>query len=187
MRLARHNYSKFHLGSFEDISLDYFTSQSDLRVFQNGFDFIYERAAFQFYGIDRVSQIGCVANLLKEGGLMIFLEKLSHENSEEYEKRELIKDRQYKSLYFSDEEIEWKRANMLKAMENKGQVDFETLLDAIAKYFKFAYLVWNSTNFYEIVASNNEVVIEKFISLLKKPYIPEHFCFEKLVVYNLLA
>jgi hypothetical protein len=184
-RLSRHNFSKFHVGSFMDITFDYLASQPDLQIFQNGFDFIYERAAFQFYSSDRISQIGSVARLLKENGLMICLEKLSHLDSEEYKKRELVKDKLYKSIYFSDEEIEWKRLNMLKDMEKHGQVHFGTLVDALSRHFKFAYLVWNSTNFYEFVASNNEFVIEKFMALLTTPYIPPPFCFEKQVTRRL--
>ena len=105
-RLTRYNYSNFHVGSFEDITSDYIASQANLHLFKNGFDFIYEKAAFQFYGRDRVNQVKHVSDLLKDTGLVIFLEKIMHADLEKYQQRELIKDQQYKSLYFSKEEIE---------------------------------------------------------------------------------
>lgn len=76
---------------------------------------------------------------------------------------------------------------MLQDMEKYGQVNFETLVNAINKQFKFVYLVWNSTNFYEFIASNNQSTIEDFVSLLKEPYIPLGFCFENPVTRKLFG
>jgi hypothetical protein len=177
-KFSRHNYSKFYLGSFVDITPEYLASQSDLHHFKDGFDFIFEQMAFQFYGPERKEQIGYVARLLKEDGLMCFLQKLNQPDVIEYKKREMLKDVQYKSQYFSHEEIEWKRLSMLEDME-QGQVDFDTLVNAIKQYFKYIYLIWNSANFYGFVASNNQSNINKFIELLPTPYIPASFCFEK--------
>lgn len=179
-QLSRHNYSKFHLGSFVDITDEFIKSQPELHLFQNKFDVIHENATFQFYGPEREEQIAYLCRMLKKDGLMLFLEKLDRSDVMEYKKREDIKDKYFKSKYFSDREIKWKRSNMLEEME-KGQVTLDVLVKAINAHFKYIYLVWNSTNFYKLVASNNESSIETFVSLLVPQYVLKPFCFEEVV------
>jgi hypothetical protein len=183
-QLVSHNYSEFHRGCFVEITPEYLASQTNLQQFADGFDVIHENATFQFFGSEREGQIGYVFRLLKENGLMIFLEKLNQADINDYNNRETIKDKLFKSNYFADDEIGWKRSNMLEDM-NRGQVDYDRLVSAIGKYFKYIYLIWNSTNFYEFVASNDERRISQFISLLAEPYIPQPFCFEKPIVKRL--
>jgi len=84
--------------------------------FSEGFDFIYEMAAFQFYSKDRASQISHIKQFLKPSGLVFFLEKLNHPDQDEYNLRERIKDEEFKTRYFSEEEIHWKRQQMLEQM-----------------------------------------------------------------------
>jgi acyl-CoA synthetase (AMP-forming)/AMP-acid ligase II len=153
-------------------------SEPDYRAFAGGVDYLYETAAFQFYGTDRDRQIGHVAKLLKPEGLGFFLEKLNHPNAEEYERREQAKDERHKSFYFTPEEIAWKKQQMLAQMEN-GQVDFETLVASLGRHFQHVYLLWNSTNFYEFVASNDRDTLERFVALIGPPVIPDEFCFDK--------
>lgn len=173
-----HDYSSFYLGPFVDITLDFLASQPNLSPFQDGFDCVYESTAFQFYGPNRQEQIGYMKQLLKEDGLMIFLEKLRHPDNQEYQERERLKDDRYKSRYFSPEEISWKQSSMLDEMI-LGQADLNHLLQAIRSHFDYAYLIWNSANFYELVASNSAEKIRKFINFLPEAYIPEEFCFEQ--------
>ncbi|MBP0019993.1 MAG: class I SAM-dependent methyltransferase [Cyanobacteria bacterium SBLK] len=176
-QLCNHNYSKFHHGSFIEITPEYITSHTDLGFFRNGFNVIYENAAFQFYGSEREDIIDYVARLLQENGLMIFLEKLKHSDELEYRQREKIKDDLFKKKFFSDCDIAEKRLDILEVMEY-GQVDIESLIYAIKQNFKYVYLVWNSTNFYEFVASNNERMVSEFLNLLPPPYLPSPFCVE---------
>ena len=183
-RLCNHEYSKFHHGSFINLTPEYITSQPDLSFLDNGFNIIYENATFQFYGSERDDLIDYVARLLKKDSLIFFLEKLIHPDKSEYRKREKIKDDQYKANYFSDSEIEEKRVGMVEVME-RGQVDLESLTNAIKKHFKYVYLIWNSANFYEFVASNNELIVSKFIELLPPIYVPSPFCAESNLPRNL--
>lgn len=178
-------YSKFYLGSFVDITPEYIASQPDLEIYKDGFDFIHASITFQVYSSNRVEQIGYIKRLLKKDGLMIIMEKLKHPNPKTYEKFEKIKDEQFKSHYYLSEEIEWKESTFLQQCINVGQVDFNTCVTAIKKYFKYVYLIWNSGNFYEFVASNNKVIIDKFISLLVVPYIPSQFKLESNIIRNL--
>ncbi|ADO73038.1 class I adenylate-forming enzyme family protein [Stigmatella aurantiaca] len=180
-KFANPHLSKFISASCLQVDANSLVGHPDYGVFAQGVDYLYETAAFQFYGTDRDRQIGHVAKLLKPDGLGFFLEKLNHPDAEEYERRERAKDEKHKSFYFTPEEIAWKKQQMLAQMEN-GQVDFETLVASLGRHFQHVYLLWNSTNFYEFVASNDRDVIERFVALLGQPFIPEEFCFDKPVV-----
>jgi hypothetical protein len=176
-RLCSHEYSKFYLGSFIDVTPYLIASRPDFVYFQDGFDIIYENTTFQFYGRDRVAQIGHVSQLLKKNGIVFFLEKLHLPDMAEYEKREELKDNHFKSTFFSENEIVWKKEKMLSDME-RCQVTFDELIFAISQHFKYIYLIWNSANFYELAASNSDTTIEKFCLLLLRPFVPEIFRFE---------
>ncbi|MEM9540683.1 MAG: class I SAM-dependent methyltransferase [Cyanobacteria bacterium P01_E01_bin.42] len=176
-QLCNHNYSRFHHGSFIEITPEYITSHVDLDLFRDGFNIIYENATFQFYGPEREDIIEYVARLLQEKGLMIFLEKLRCPDEREYKDREKIKDDLFKKKFFSDRDIAEKRLGILEVMES-GQVDIESLVSAIEQNFKYVYLIWNSTNFYEFVASNNKTMVSEFLRLLPPPYLPSPFCVE---------
>ena len=56
-RLCRHDYSKFHLGSFIDLTPEYIASQPEFYIFRDGFDIIHENMMFQFYGPEREEQV----------------------------------------------------------------------------------------------------------------------------------
>lgn len=184
-RSCRSKNSLFHLGPFFDITPEYIKSEERLSMFKDGFDFIQENTTFQFFGKNRKDYIAYVCRCLKEDGLFFATEKLSHENKIEYLKREEIKNNLFKSKYFSIEEIESKKASILSEME-KGQVCLDELVNATAILFKHIYLLWNSTNFYEIVASNNDEKIRAFLELLVEPYVPSPFCFETPMVRKLI-
>lgn len=185
-KFADHRLSQFIGKSCLEVDASVLASQPDYRAFAEGVDYLYETAAFQFYGTDRDRQIGHVAKLLKPNGLGFFLEKLNHPDAEEYERREQAKDERHKSLYFTPEEIAWKKQQMLAQMEN-GQVDFETLVASLGRHFQHVYLLWNSTNFYEFVASNDRDTLERFVALIGPPVIPEEFCFDKPAMRKVLG
>jgi hypothetical protein len=179
-RLLNHDYSKFHLGPHIDITPEYISSEPELELFKDGFDIIHASMTFQFYHTYRDTQYFYLKRLLKEGGLALFKEKLFLPNKEEYQRREEIKDRLFKTLYFSSEEINTKRSAILdKGVGlSVGQLDFYTLVSAMKRHFKFVYLIWNSTNFYGFAASDSELTVSKFIELLPPAYVPSPFCAE---------
>ncbi|KVO25484.1 hypothetical protein [Burkholderia ubonensis] len=146
-------------------------------LFDDGFDWLYEMAAFQFYTKDRVNQIAHVKRFLKPDGLAFFLEKLNQPDINEYDRREHVKDDLFKSQYFTPEEIAWKRHQMLEQMEN-GQTTFDAFVTALHQHFEHVYLLWNSTNFYEFVASNAQDTIERFVAELGPINQPSVYCFE---------
>ncbi|WP_434600731.1 class I SAM-dependent methyltransferase [Pseudomonas sp. Z4-7] len=175
-RYADPALSRFYPQSVFKVTPD-LLQQPEYRLFSQGFDFIYEMAAFQFYSRDRDRQIAHIQQFLKPGGLVFFLEKLNHPDPEEYLRRERVKDEQFKTRYFSEEEIHWKRQQMLEQMQN-GQVTFEELAGALCARFKCVHLLWNSSNFCEFVASDDPQQIERLVRLLGPVVQPADFCFE---------
>ncbi|KIH83120.1 hypothetical protein [Pseudomonas batumici] len=171
----------FHSGSFLQVSREIVAQALDSQGLFRGVDYLYEMAAFQFYGRNRDEHLRGVSSFLREDGLAFFLEKLNQPEIDEYHRRERVKDEQHKSHYFSEEEIAWKKNAMLSQMKN-GQILFSDFVEAASRYFSHVYLIWNGTNFYEFVASNNERSITQFIELLGQPIIPNGFCFEHPVV-----
>jgi SAM-dependent methyltransferase len=175
--LCRHPFSYFYLGYFCDITPQLIRTLPNSNVFADGFDVIYENVTFQFYDKDRLEQIAHLKKVMKDDGILICLEKLHQIDASEYEKREQVKDERYKSLYFSTTELIWKRSKILSDMK-EFQVDYETLISSLKQHFSYVYLLWNSSNFYEMAASNNLQKINDFLSFLPLPFIPKEFNFE---------
>jgi hypothetical protein len=138
------------------------------------------------YGKKRVDQIAYTKRLLKKDGLFFMMEKILHPDHKEYMRREKLKDHTFKNNYFTQEQIKHKKANILQDMKS-GQVSLDELISGIKNNFKYAWVIWNSLNFYELVASDNLKKLETFISLLDHPYVPEEFvCETSLVMQRIL-
>ncbi len=176
-----HTYSLFHKGPFVDITPEYLSTQYQNTHLSGGFDVIVENTTFQLYGANRNEQIAYVSRVLKNDGLIFFQEKMLYPDTDEYERRENIKDRFFKPTYFTTSEVSEKKRIILSEME-KGQVSLETFSKALKQHFNFAYIIWNSTNFYEIVASNSKLTIDTFLQNLSEPFVPESFACESPMV-----
>ncbi|MBT9316469.1 hypothetical protein [Leptothoe spongobia] len=184
-RLCQHKYSDMHIGPFVDITPEYLSERNDRPYLKHGFDAIYENTTFQMYNPDRKAQIAYVKRVLKDDGVMIFCEKLMHPIRHEYDRRETIKDSLFKAHYFSNAEIEQKSSQILEEME-KCQVTLDELVNSIKSHFKYAYMIWNSTNFYEVIASNDKANLHDFIAFLDGYYVPAPFLCEDNIVRPLL-
>ncbi|MCG7625100.1 hypothetical protein [Epibacterium sp. Ofav1-8] len=146
--------------------------------FEDGFDLIYETAALQFYGPERTRQLAHVASHLASDGVAIFLEKMNHDDPMEYQRRETAKDMNFKTRYFSIEEIEWKTRNFLHDMV-RGQVTLQQFATAAQNHFAHTRVIWHSTNFYEVAASNDLVALETFCGRLGPMAIESDFVFDQ--------
>lgn len=184
-KLCLHKHSDIHIGPFVDITPEYLIDRRDRPYFRNGFDIIYENTTFQMYSKKRSDQIAYVRRVLKKDGLMVFLEKLNHDDPIEYTRREQIKD-SFKTQYFTPDQIEEKNKSILLEME-KHQVSLKELTEAINLHFSHAYLIWNSANFYEIIASDNFYSLRDFIHLIDKPYVPMPYSCETNMVRRLFG
>jgi hypothetical protein len=178
-----HPYSYFYHGVFVDICPEFLVKQTYHDAFKNKFDIIWENTTFQMYGNNRLEQLTFLNQSLKEDGLIILLEKMNAKNSDEYNLMEIYKD-DFKSKFFDKNQIAKKKETILNTMED-GQVTKEELSNAASKVFKYGYIIWNSTNFYEFVFSNSKSRIEKFISYLPDAYVPQELIIEDSMVNTL--
>lgn len=174
-KLCRHDFSAFHLGPFVDITPELLSKQ--YQRFASGIDVIWENTTFQMYGTYRDEQVAYVKRILKEGGLMIFFEKMNQPSPHEYWRREAIKDDVFKTYYFSAEDIVAKRVEIVSEM-GEGQVTLDDFTSVLKQHFTCAELIWNSGNFYEIVASDSSENLECFLKYLKEPFVPAQFSHE---------
>ncbi len=164
----------FFSGPYFDISPDLFRIKPELEIFKDGFDIIFEDTCFQMHATNRKEQIAWVCQNLRDDGLFLAWEKCSLEENEEYQRREYLKDTLFKSRYFTVDQIKEKGNTILNRMET-GQVSLKKLVEDISFTFKHAAVIWNSGNFYTIVAANQANRIEQFCNYLAPPYIPENF------------
>lgn len=183
---CQHPWSSIHTGPFVDITPAYLTQQTHCAHCQQGFDVIYENTTFQMYSPNRSGQIAYVKRVLKADGLMIFCEKIMHPDRAEYERREAIKDQGFKATYLTQAAIGEKASQILGEME-RCQVTMAGLTAAIKEHFTYAYIIWNSTNFYEIAASNSWETLQVFVDSLGDGYVPEPFLGEDRLIQPLLG
>jgi len=172
-------HAKFFVGPFCDVDYTLFNSNSEYYDFKNGFDIIVEDTTFQMYSNNRYEQISFVKDKLVDDGIFIFVEKFRNKSAEEYMKREKQKDKLFKSRYFSPEQIELKKRDVLSVMNN-FEVSLLDFCKSLKRIFKNAVIVWNSGNFYTILASNSQESLTELISNLIPPCIPSIFCYEQL-------
>jgi hypothetical protein len=164
----------FFVGSFFDLSPEVLRTRSELRRFAQGFDIILEDTSFQMFAPNRKEQVAWLRRNLREDGIVLFWEKCSMADVGEYQRREEIKDEQFKARYFSSHQIAHKKSTILHRMED-GQVPLEKLVEGISFSFQHAVTLWNSGNFYVVAASNDPAKLQNFCSYLLRPYIPSQF------------
>lgn len=174
-RLNRSLNAHFHLGCFADVTPEFLATT--LPQFKGGFDFVWENTTFQMYGNHRHEQIAYMKRILKDSGVILFLEKLKHPDDVEYRKREQIKDEVFKSRYFCRGAIAEKQALILQTME-AGQCDVDEFISVAESCFKNVALIWNSSNFYHIAASDDLGSFTKFIDSLEPAFVPAEFTHE---------
>lgn len=132
------------------------------------FDIIHEAMVFQFISNARNAQVQRMKQLLKPDGVIILEEKLAN-RGDVYRINEEKKDR-YKSQYYTPEEMEKKRQEVLQAGGDKVegmtqlQVSAWELEEALAKNFQHVAQFWDSGNFKGYVASNNREALDRLLS-----------------------
>lgn len=172
--LNSHPYSFFHCGSFVDITPEFLAQDAPHAAFRDHFDVIWENTTFQMYGRDRTDQIAYLKRVLKDGGLMLFFEKMNGADEAQYASGEHLKDSWFKSRYFTASDLALKRAEILQQME-LCQVTLDEFVESAKVHFTSGALIWNCGNFYELVASDSPELLESFLAALPEPYVPAEF------------
>ena len=114
-------------------------------------------------------------------GLFICLEKCTHEDADEYLRRENQKDLKFKTRFYSRPQLIEKEETIIKTMQY-GQVTVSRLNSAIKESLKHTKLIWNSCNFYIIAASNDPGKLEFLMTLLGPTCIQSEFEYENIPV-----
>ncbi|SDH57156.1 hypothetical protein SAMN05216588_105264 [Pseudomonas flavescens] len=146
----------------------------------NGFDVIYETAAFQFYGPDRKRQIEIAQKVLKQDGILLLLGKTLRSEPERFDKDEARKDELHKAKYFTQEEILWKQQQMLQSMHH-GLVPINSLIHEAFIALRNVYVMWNGGNFFELAACRDAGRLRKFVELLGPIRLSEGFVLDRRV------
>lgn len=170
-------HADFFLGPFHRLTKGFLGADSRLAKFAAGFDVVLEDTTFQMYSPNRAKQIEFVAQHLKEGGILLLLEKFRTEDVNDYERREYQKDFGFKARYFPADEIERKAKLVLKTMFN-NEVTLAEMSRAVGACFKHCVITWNSGNFYGLAASNSEENLMLYLSHLVTPAIPHEYVYE---------
>lgn len=124
---------------------------------------VYEGMGFQFFSATREQEIAEVKSMMDENGMFVTMEKLKNPD---YKKREILKD-EYKSQFFSQEEMAQKAATVLTKSEESsvGMMDYQydrlEYEKVLAKNFKYVIQFYSSGNFSGYLASDNRDVIQK--------------------------
>ena len=171
--------SSFHHGPFFELDNERYAKDENLQPFRDGYDVLLEDTTFQMYGRDRENQTAFIAPRVKQNGVLVQVQKLTHPDPEVYLERERQKDGMFKPRFFSAKQIVQKQRGILDTMVD-FQVDLETSRAALQSFFQYSVITWNSGNFYTIVSSNCLNSIREFGISMLKPAIPNEFCHERL-------
>lgn len=172
-----HSNSYFHLGSWVDVTPYYLANEGHHPAFIGKFDIIWENTTFQMYGRNRAEQMSYIKRVLKPDGVVIFLEKFVSPDRHRYARAEKLKDASFKSQYFSSAAIASKNKSILSVMEG-AQVTIDEFVEAGQAIFNHGACIWNSGNFFQMVASDSDAAMESLLSLLPAPYVPAEYVFE---------
>lgn len=172
-------HATFFHGPFHHLTKDLLHSRQDLARFSSGFDIIFEDTTFQMYSPNRPDQIEFVSQHLKDDGLFLFVEKFKAVDGDDYQRRELQKDHGFKARFFSPTDITAKKEAVLTVM-NQSEVTLAQMSDAVQRSFSHCHVIWNSGNFYTLLASNSPTNIDRFMSCLIEPAIPREYIYDDI-------
>lgn len=169
-------HSTFYMGSFHTLVKERMMRDNRLSTFTGGFDAILEDTTFQMYSPNRIEQVSFVKTHLKEGGILLLVEKCRHDDEAEYIARERQKDFGFKSRFYSRTEINKKKKSMLRMMKLNERT-LSDMAKAIGASFKYCHVTWNSGNFYIFAASDNDSKLNAFVRRLGTAVIPAEYVY----------
>lgn len=169
--------ASFFLGPFHRLTKEHLASTANLARFSDGFDVILEDTTFQMYSPNRAAQVEFIAQHLKPGGILLFLEKFRAFDALDYQAREEQKNLGFKAHYFGADEIARKTALVLNTM-HESEATLPDMADAIYAHFSHCIVTWNSGNFYGLAASNDADNLGRYLTSMLQPAIPVEYVYE---------
>src|SRR6266566_4040645 len=129
----------FFLGPFFEVTPTALL-EAGIIGFDQKFDVILEDTTFQMYGPERYEPIVLVRRNLRDEGIFVVLEKIRHEDHQEYLRREHQKDDEFKARYFDNNQISEKRSTILEHMQ-KMEASIEELTHDLHHHFSAAVII----------------------------------------------
>ncbi len=123
------------------------------------FDIVTEILGFQFFTPNRVAEVAEVAKLLSYNGIAIFVEKFSNTNENRWQANEHLKDELWKSKFFTPDEIEAKRKNVLQDM-GEYCYDYDQFVVVLSNQFEYVKRIYSAGNFAGYACSNISFTID---------------------------
>jgi len=128
---------------------------------KNRWDIVHESMAFQFISNDRADQIKYIKEfVLNNNGVLIIEEKFTDNNQAIYDSNELKKNN-FKSQYYTPEQLADKKFNVLLDMEG-NQVTVQEVQKILGENFNHVEQYWDSGNFKGFIASDDAKKIDDF-------------------------
>lgn len=167
----------FLAGPFCDVTTSALASYAS--AMPEKFSVIHENLSFQMIENNRRQQIAYVSQFLEEGGLFTLYEKcIVPDDRGEYLKRESVK-KEFQKQYLSQDGMTYDQQDLQTFME-QGQVGLVELVEEVARAYPHVAMVWNSCNFYVVVASKDPEKVRRFCAMFYPPYIPGEYRFVDL-------
>lgn len=134
------------MSSWEDESGELIPEYDADGMVEDIVDVVTEILGFQFFTKDRGPQIRRVKKMLSPNGIAIFVEKFSNVNEDIWNRNEDLKDKLWKSKFFTDEEIAAKKRNVLKDM---GEYCYEygAFKNLLRANFTYVAQIYHAGNF----------------------------------------
>lgn len=136
------------------------------------FDIMLELLGFQFFTQTRGAEIEEMKKNSIHRSMYVFCEKFKPESSDIWIENERLKNTLWKAKFFTPEQLQWKRDEVLKDMNEYiyPKNDFKALL---SDYFTYSKEVYRAGNFAAYIASNDFDRVNDYIineKLLQNDY-----------------
>lgn len=146
--------------SFEDKGVTYKKHVPERKA-----DVVHESMVFQFITPKRAAFIKEIKdNYLKEDGIFLTEEKLIPSSEDQWRLNELKKN-EYKSQYYTQEQLQQKTEEVLVGMK-KNQTMEEEYVRELKKSFKYVQPYWSAGNFKGYIATDSKQKLDEFMKRL---------------------
>lgn len=128
-------------------------------------DVVHESMVFQFITPERAAFVKEVKdNYLKEGGVFLTEEKLIPDSEEQWKLNEASKN-EYKSQYYTKEQLEQKTEEVLVGMKENQTLE-SNYVEELRKNFKYVRRYWSAGNFKGYIATDSKQKLDDFFNKL---------------------
>jgi len=127
-------------------------------------DVVHESMTFQFISNERRDFVKEVKDkYIKPGGIFLTEEKLMPDSMEQFLANEEMKDTNFKSKYYTTEQLRTKAEEVLVGM-TKDLAKKQEYIEILQENFAYVYEYWDSGNFKGYIATDNKQAADQFMA-----------------------